>query len=264
MKTSNKILLISSLSAMGIFGLVHLTLYARYERKDLLTENDLQGRRLALIPAPRYLAIRGLLQTHIIPSDTFSIEFRNSSDDSRMIQPRQSKDADAWNKREPSYHREGDTLFIEGEKGRTVYRNNADQMIQWPFPVVNVYCRNLGLIEVNGGQVTLVGATQTAGAAGDQARLIVKNSILWVGQYHNWSDPLTPEFFDTLRIRAFNSTVLLNHLTVTGPLQANLADNSLIEDRGTDIGQLLEIGCDSTSSARFTGKNLQKLRPAGP
>jgi hypothetical protein len=266
MKTSNKILLISSLSSMGIFGLVHLTLYARYEQGKILTENDLHEKQQALrmIQVPRYLALRGLLQINIIPSDTFYIEFRSSPDDNRVVLLKQADDAAITNGSTPSYHRKGDTLFIEGEKGQTVYQDNAGMMIQWPFPVVNVYCRNIGMIEVDGGQVTLVGAKRTADAAGDQTRLIARNSIVWVGEYHNWNDPVFPEFFDTLRIRAFKSTVLLNRFTVAAHLQASLTDNSLIEDRKIVIGRLLELSGDSTSRVTLTGKNLQKLQPDGP
>ncbi|HEY4063916.1 MAG TPA: hypothetical protein VGM30_18545 [Puia sp.] len=272
MKTSDKILLISSLSSLGIFGLVHLMLFAKQERGEIQKENGFQARQLTFkqMTEPYCLVMRGLLQIHIIPSDSFSLEFRLSADDNRTIIPKESvaslngsrSDPGTNNSKEPVYHREGDTLFIDGEKGQ-VWRKNADMMIQWPFPVVNVYCRHPGLIKVEGGQVTLVGGRTALQAGGRSTRMTIRNGILWVGQFHGWNDPVYPEFFDTLQLHATNSTIMLNHLAATDRLQTSLSDNSLLQDLNMDIGQL-EVGCDSSSRVNLTGKNLQKLRPAGP
>jgi len=212
------------------------------------------------MPAPRCLVVRGLLRMHIIPSDSFAIEFLKGMDEVRMIRPRQAGGLFPENAGEPFYHREGDTLFIEGDKSQEIGQRNADQMMQGPFPVVNVYCRGLALIEMEGGQITVVGGTPTRPAS---ANLAIRNGILWVGQYHSRVDKDYPDLFDTVQLRASGSTVMLNNPVVVGRLQASLTNHSVMDDRNIDIGQLA-LGCDSTSRVSFTGKNLQKLRPAGP
>ena len=262
MKTSDKILLISSLSSIGIFGLVHLALYAKYRRGDILMEKNLHAQQLAVhpIPAPRWLVVRGLLRTHIIPSDSFAIEFLDGMDEVRRIRLKQAGGLFPEKVEEPFYHREGDTLFIEGDKGQEIDQQFASQMRPAPFPIVNVYCRGLELIEMEGGQITLVGGTRARPAG---ANLAIRNGVLWVGQYHSQADKDYPDLFDTVQVRASGSTVMLNNPVMVARLQANLTNHSLIDDRNIDIGQLA-LNCDSTSKVSFTGKNLQKLRPAGP
>ncbi len=80
MKTSDKILLTSALSSIGILGLVHLTLFAEYKRGDILTEKGIHAEdfRRVDIPAPEYVSVHGLFRVDIIPSDTFYIEFEKN------------------------------------------------------------------------------------------------------------------------------------------------------------------------------------------
>jgi len=262
MKTSDKILLISSLSSIGIFGLVHLALYAKYRRGDILMEKTLHAQQLAVHPmsAPRWLVVSGLLRTHIIPSDSFAIEFLGDLDDVRMMRPKQPGGLFPEKTTEPFYHREGDTLFIEGDKSQDIDQRYANQMMQGPFPVVNVYCRGLELIEMQGGQITLVGGTRARPAS---VNLAIRNGILWVGQNHSRFDKDYPDLFDTVQFRASGSTVMLNNPVMAARLQASLTNHSVMDDRNIDIGQLA-LDCDSSSKAGFTGKNLKKLRPAGP
>src|SRR5258708_34848727 len=98
MKTSNKLLLFFFLSVLGLYGAIHLALYARSKQGKMVTSPaQEEGWGIQYKgEAPSFLSLQGNVNVRLIPSDTFFIEFdkhesskincRRSGADSLLIQ----------------------------------------------------------------------------------------------------------------------------------------------------------------------------------
>lgn len=257
MKTSDKILLIGSLSSLGLLGVIHLALYAEYRRGDIVTEKGLhteQFRRIDM-PAPDYVCVRGLLRVNIIPSDTFYIEFEKAGQHTTgatII----LKGGDPSRVAKPTYRNIGDSLVITGPNGVTINRH-INSRILWDFPRVNIYCRHLKRIFLENGQTILEGDK----IPGDLAvPITAKDGIVWVGQSGGWegTQNIIHSYFDSLSFHMVNCTLLLNENASIRSLQVDLDDQSEIDDQHAVIEKPLISGTDR-SHINLTGTTLKKL-----
>lgn len=261
MKTSDKLLLTAVLTAMGLFGLVHLGLYAKYRKGELVTEKALHAADFTTyhLPQPQYVVVEGRMRTRIVPSDSFFIELRKNDERSREVRLL------ALPKDKPIYEK---GMNPEGDVETLTYRMSGDTLIiqggdprPWPesfdiplglTTMVTLHCRNLP-IEIRQGEVVLAGSP----LAGADHRLSVRNGRVVIGELIRPTDGR--EFFDTIRMQAYRSKVTLNPAAIVTSLQAQIQDHSLLEDHQTTLGGLL-LCIDSSSRASLTGPNLEKLR----
>src|SRR5258708_8626047 len=80
MKTSDKLLLFFFLSVLGLYGAIHLALYARSKQGKMVTSPaQEEGWGIQYKgDAPSFLSLQGNGNVRLIPSDTFFIEFDNN------------------------------------------------------------------------------------------------------------------------------------------------------------------------------------------
>lgn len=269
MKTSDKLLIGFSLASLGLFGVLHLTLYAAYKRGDAVDAKTLRQEQFDLVrlPQPEYLFLKGTIWVNIFPSDSFYVEFPKTLKD-----PGEGfflKTKYARNAMLPHYEQSGDTLSIFGNNDMTIHRPFADGPYRESITIVNVYCPYLRGIRIRDGEVMLKGSP--AGGKPVAARLKIENSTLWIGEWLGdrfWNDPglraahssAPPvEYFDSLDIQSDNSIVLLNAAASIHALHIRLDDGSELNDQKAMIGNL-EIGFSSDSRVNLTGINLPKAK----
>jgi hypothetical protein len=254
MKTSDKLLLTFSLSSLGIFGLVHLSLYAKYNRGDFTTPhtpqeiNKDQFSRHPM-PAPGFISVVGLLRVNIIPSDTFAIELENQNNDGPHV---------VLNGIElkASYHLDGDTLIINGvnhlDKISEMVQNNSG--VVGALPQVNIYCRRLKMITAENAYLTVTGEDHPVMST---ASLLIKDAICLIGTIH--AESQSPAIhYDSHRIASVNSTVKLRKNVDIKRLGIQLDDNSLLEDGRDNIGRQ-HFEYTDRSSFHLSGRNLKRL-----
>lgn len=271
MKTSDKLLLTFFLLSLGVFGAVHLALYAEYRHGHILNARDLHEEQFVKyrMAAPQYLSLKGTLWVNIIPSDSFYVESQKEEKHPEEGFFVRGKGATAL-KRTQLIRTEGDTLLITGENEATIHRPFADYPFQLSVPVVNVYCRGLREIRVDHGQVILKGSEGGGGARGGGSgaaagglvtgRIVAENSTVSVGEYYNPPRPIEPEErFDSLDIVSRNSVVLLNMHSVIRSLHVRLDDSSELNDQNASVGRP-EIDYSPDSRVNLTGANLKKVK----
>lgn len=261
MKTSDKILLIAVLTTMGLFGLVHLGLYAKYRKGDIVTEKMLHATAFAAypLPVPKHIVVEGRMRTRIVPSDSFFIELRKNNEGSAEVRllalPQDGMIYEKGNSPEGdtktlTYRMSGDTLIIRGGDPRP-----WPESLDIPLPLatmVTLHCRNLP-IDIRQGEVVLRGSP----VAGADYTLSVRSGRIVIGELVRSTDGR--ELFDTIRVQAYQSKITLNPAAIVTDLLAQINDRSLLEDHHITLGGLT-LDADSSSRADLTGPNLEKLR----
>lgn len=254
MKKSDKILLVCTVSAMALIGLVHLVLSAEYHRGNMLTTKDLhqeQFDRFAL-PAPGYIKVHGLLRILILPSDSFYIEIEKPDFEKRGAKI-------VYNGKDPSrppvttYHREGDTLVITGANDWTIDKS-LDPSYLFNFPPVNVYCRRLKGITLDNCQGVLEGDAEGMTA------ITARNAVVWIGQMNGWDEnrDTVPAYYDSISIMSFNSRVVVNRYAVIRHFRADLDDKSELTERARILEP--EIHAENHTRLSISGNTLRKLQ----
>lgn len=269
MKTSDKLLLGFSLASLGMFGGIHLVLYAEYKSGNILEEKELHNEQFIRfrMPQPRYLSLQGTIWVNILPSDSFYVEFPK-----KLIYP-----ADVFFQRTknspdpalPRYQQKGDTLTIMGNnKDVPIHRPFADPGYETSVPAINVYCRGLQEIDLRNGQVLLKGAGSASPLV--TVRLRLENSTLWIGDaiydrgdylgsQNLYPAPEPKEKFDSLEVESFNSIVLLNRTADIRSLHVRLDRGSELNDQLGSVEQLT-IGYSRDSRINLGGGNLKKAQ----
>jgi len=256
MKTSNQLLVITSVSALGIFGLAHLALYGEYKQGNIIPETQLRNEQFRRydLPEPQYLFIQGLLFVTIIPSDTFHIELENK--DVPSMGPKASLlGEETGDPPQPTYRIAGDTLLIMGARASKIART-LDPELPWNFPQVNIYCRNVPAILVENGQVFLKGSVRHAPGF---RQLQLRDAICGVGKRPaGGNEQEHPDNFDTLRIDAANSVVVLNQPANIRSLSMRMDNRSELRDRNAEIGKI-SLDCADKAVIILSGKNQKKI-----
>jgi hypothetical protein len=249
MKTSNKILLISSLSALGIFGAVHLALYAKYARGDFSSGSpDEKMTTLFAGPAPAVLYLEGSLNVRFLPSDSFSVECAKADED--RINMRQS----------------GDSFHVIGDTNITRNPHTSWQQFDY-FPWVTVHCGRSKKIQLS-GVIALIKGTSSAGSFA--LELGITNTQLVMGEPDDNAPGIHKlalgaqtgrklEFYDKLDIRSVNSNVVMNANSVIRDLDIQLDDRSEMHDFDAQIDSPL-ISYSAHSQIDLSGANFKKLK----
>jgi hypothetical protein len=259
MKTSDKLILTTALSSLGILGLVQVTLYAKYRSGDIVTEKELHAEQFNRyeMAAPRYLFVEGMLQVHIIPSDSFYIEVEKRIDIPRKGPMIIVNGTDVSRPVHVAFQDKQDTLTITGNNIQKINRRDNPYVL-WNLPRVNIYCRDLKEIRVVNAQIILEGDPALRPSC---TRMQVENAILWIGQFDEQEGAPYElrAFYDSLSIRSISSTVRLNDKAEVRALKIDLEGTTELLEGGADIERPYFRYGDS-SKVSLTGRTLQRLK----
>ncbi|MDR3713593.1 MAG: hypothetical protein P4L51_12300 [Puia sp.] len=239
MKTSNKLILFFFISAVAIFGAIHLALFANYRKGAIHTRKEIEQARLTRFPmqTPKWLSLKGHLHVTIIPSDSFYIEL--------------NKDFEGV-----GYSQEGDSLVITGIL-RGDRNPHGSWNEYWNLPPVNVYSPGLDGIRAENCYLALSNEKDKPGLA---ASVLLKNAQLWIGAFDPIKDSVFGrETFDSLFIDEVNSNVGINRQSVVHSISVRLDDVSEIIDRFSRI-DTGEIAAGRYSKICMTAANFNRIR----
>jgi hypothetical protein len=240
MKTSDKIILFSALTAIGLFGGAQLLQYARYRAGDILTYKDLD--REDFVPhagvQPVWLILEGPMRASIVPADSFHFDLAK-------------KDLSSFR-----YRQSGDSLIIEGDKRliKNPHQGWNDYLL---FPAINIYCPVLRGIHIRNGFAVL---QNEQGRRGVSASVALASSQLWVGAYDQDRDSVVQtEPYDSIRISAVNSAIVLNRQAYIKSLDLRLDDRTDMVDRFSRFDTAHIMGGKYTG-IQLKGSNFKKVR----
>ncbi|HWK07772.1 MAG TPA: hypothetical protein VNS58_29270 [Puia sp.] len=240
MKTSDKLLLCFSLSALVLYGAVHLGLYARSRDSKAITRLrqaeswtvQYKGK------APASLSLQGNVNITLIPSDSFFIKYDNG--DKGKIELRGSGT---------------DSLSIRGG----AFSMNPHDIFQRysDYPWIEIHAGPQTLIRLN-NLLALVKGPKITGRSDWNLEAI--NTQIWIGEgYGNENNFTAAEFYDHIQLNATNSNLVLHRNAVVGELNVQLDDQSELNDQHANIRQP-EIHYTDGSRINLTGATLDRLR----
>lgn len=240
MKTSDKIILFSTLTAIGLFGGAHLLQYARYRAGDILTYKDLN--REDYVPhtgtQPAWLILEGPMRASIVPADSFHFDLAK-------------KDLSSF-----GYRQSGDSLII-GADERLIKNPHQGWNDYLLFPAINIYCPVLRGIRIRNGFAVL---QNEQGRPGISVSLELDSSQLWVGAYNQDRDSvIQTEPYDSIRINAVNSAIVLNRQAYVKALDLRLDDRSDLVDRFSRF-DTARIQGEKNTNIHLKGSNFKKIR----
>lgn len=242
MKTSDKILLYSTLSAVGLFVAIDLLQFAKYRSGDILDFQALQQRDYTRhsLAGIHWLVLDGPIRSTLRPSENDSLEF----DVNKMQEDRVD-----WVQR-------GDTLKISASGMQL--RSAHDNWFSFSdYAVVRVFSPQLKGIYVNNGNISLDNEAKKQGLS---AHLVIDSTILWVGSFDPVMDTFyTIEPWDTISVRGVNSNFILNKQAHVKELGLVLDDRSEVTDRFAMVDGGFIQG-DTNTVINLRGKNFEKVR----
>jgi len=242
MKTSDKILLYSTLSAVALFALVDLLHYAKYKKGEILTFDKLNtldnvSHSFAGI---RWVVLDGPMRTTLYAGGSDSVLFQISKDQQREF----------------LYRQDTDTLVI-----RTKGRNARDAHQNWfgyvDYPALQLYFPPGTNFHILQGFATL---DNEAARSHRNARFLLDSSQLWIGGYDRYKDSVySIEPWDTISAAGINSNIVLNRQAHVRMLDLKLDNKSEATDRWSTIDSGYLQG-DTNTYIHLRGKNFQKVQ----
>ena len=242
MRTSNKILLIFFLSAITVFSAVHLTLYAKFTRGEIITGKDPERKIFDIYtgPTPSVLFIKGKLNVTIVPSDSFAIKWEKDIGGKLNLRAA------------------GDSLIIEGSLPGRI--DPSDERMPLESLALTVHYGHLKHIGLSGCLARIDGTERAATFAID---LRLQDAQLRFGGYAEYNGDIRAgpirEYFDSIRVEATHSNLMIGQNASIGNLTVQLADRSVIRDGNASIGKP-EIHYSDDSRLDLSGVNLRKLK----
>jgi hypothetical protein len=232
MKTSNKILLIYFLMALLIMTAVHLTLYAKYKRGEIVPFERIREGRFEehALPKVKYVSVTGFQRCNILPAAEPKI---------RIFKMRETR---------LKYSIVNDTLVITGDS--SLAKQDFEQSPR-NFQTINLYLP--GTEEINAFYTSLFlngGADSTS--APSWSINLSNGSALTTGDFNN-----KKAFFNRLQVNANTSNVTFNNESVINELNVH-ASGSLINNQKADVKHL-QLQMDDNSTIMLQGKNLKDI-----
>jgi len=240
MKTSDKIILFSVLTGLGLFGAIHLLQYARYRSGDILTYKDLDRQDFAPHAGtqPLWLILDGPMHASLFASDSFHFDLAR-------------RDLSSFH-----YRQSGDSLIIEGDR-RLIKNPHQGWNDYWHFPAINIYCPVLRGIRIRNGFAVL---QNEQGRRGVTASLELDSTQLWVGAYNEDRDSvIQTEPYDSISIKAINSSIVLNRQAYVKSVDLRLDDRSDFVDRFSSFDTARIMG-EKNTGIHLKGSNFKKIR----
>jgi hypothetical protein len=240
MKTSDKILLFSTLGALGLFVTVDLLHYAKYRAGEVLTYKDLETQDFDRhrLDGIHWLVIDGPIRTTLRPAEYFEFDI-----------PKRNEAQFYW-------LRQGDTLqiFTKRRYGRDAHQG---WFAYFDYPSLRIYSPQLKGIRFNKGFAVL---GNEEGHKALNAAILLDSTQLWVGSYQPEDDVVfQAEPWDSITVQAFNSNVVLNRQAHIKAVTLQLDDQSEASDRFSIIDTGYIKG-DTGTFLHMHGKNFKKFR----
>jgi hypothetical protein len=241
MKTSDKILLCSTLSAIGLFAMVDLLHYAKYKKGEILNFTQLNA--LDNVPHSftgiHHVVLDGPIRTTLYPAQTDSLTLQV---------PKDKQD-------EFLYHQNADTLIIRS-KGRNAHDAHQNWFGYIDYPPLQLFFTPGTKFHILQGFATL---DNEAARSDRSARFQLDSSQLWIGGYDRYKDSVYGiEPWDSISITGINSQVDLNRQAYVKLLDMRLDNRSEAVDRWSTIDSGYIQG-DTNTYLHIRGKNFQKL-----
>jgi hypothetical protein len=240
MKTSDKILLYSSLGVIGLFLALDLVHYASYSRGEILDfagieQQDFERHQEEGI---RWLVLNGPMRTTFYPADRLTI------------------DVDRSRKSQFSFERHGDTLLLSLENAWS--RSAHDDFRSYgDYVPVHVFFPALKGIKLIGGFAVL---DNEEGRRAPDVALELDSTQCYVGNYDMHADTVySIEPWDTIKVQGVNCNLIVNRQAHVRALDLRMDANSEVSDRFSRIDTGY-IRAESTTTLHLRGENLKKLR----
>ena len=235
MRTSNKILLGTFLTAILLISAIHIALYAKYKNGSYSTLKEIEEDNFnhhSIKNVTRIIAT-GFENITLIPSDTAKLDIEKSTQNNVRFE---IKDG---------------TLIIRGD---SVFREpGKPDYIQRSYQDINIYLPSFQNITVDNSTLYINGSKDSSNAKSYEIDLQNGSSFDFRDRYNNDS---TYSYFKSLRIRADNSEIGFDELCKIALLQVELK-HSEFNDNSAKF-EKISIKLDSLSNINMQGYNLQK------
>jgi hypothetical protein len=239
MKTSDKILLYTTVGFIGIFVVVDLLHFVNYRRGKIMDfaaieRQDYEPHEEEGI---HWLVLDGPMRANLFPADRLKVDIPRNAGGQFQIR------------------RAGDTLIVsfEGVWARGAHYDYSS----YDYPSVPVFFPTLKGIRLINGFAVLDNSQERKGVS---AALELDSTQCWVGHYDIQGDTVASiEPWDTLSIRGVNCNFVVNRQAHVKAVELRLDAKSEMSDRFSiiDTGY---IQADSTTALHLHGRNLNKLR----
>lgn len=241
MKTSNKLLLTLALLILGVFGAVHLTLYARLKAGHIVGVHSRAGWLTVYEGrAPHLVVLEGDINVQVTPSDSFRVEIQQET--ASKVSCREMKD---------SLLIKGDSFLVINPHGYTQQYNDR--------PWITVYAPAQTDIRLKGVQALLQGSRQP-GKRNLHVQAIYSRLLL--GGYGAYGPDYFIQYYDSVQVQAENSNLVLDQNADIHQLSVRLDELSEINDQLTTIDSIY-IQHTPHSKINVRGSTLDKLMKTG-
>jgi hypothetical protein len=239
MKTSDKVLLYSTVGVIGIFLAMDLLHYINYQRGEVLDFAAIEQRDFISHQEEgiHWLVLDGPMRTFFYPADRLKVDIDRSR---------------ASNFR---FQRHGDTLVVSLENfwARSAHDPYYDYGGYTPvrvfFPVLK------GMRIINGFALF----DNEEGHKAVSAALELDGTQCWVGNYDQSRDSVySIEPWDSIKVKGINSNFIVNRQVHVKALDLRLDAKSEFSDRYSLIDTAFIQG-DSTTALHLHGRNFNKL-----
>ena len=242
MKTSDKILLCSTLSAIGLFAMVDLLHYTKYKKGEILNFSQLNAldNSSHAFAGIHWVVLDGPIRTTLYPGepDSLTLSFPKDKQDEFL------------------FHRNADTLLIRS-KGRNARDAHQNWFGYLDYPALRLWFPPGTRFHVLQGFAILDNETNRRHRS---ARFLLDSSQLWIGGYDRFKDSVySIEPWDTIGATGINSQVILNRQAHIGMLDLKLDNRSESTDRWSTIDSGY-VQTDTNTFLHITGKNSKKLQ----
>jgi len=257
MKTSNRILLILLISGIILFAAIHISLYRKYEKGEIVAERELLNKFYSnyALSVPAYLSISNFRNIVIIPSDSFHFEIEKKSGGTA------------------GYKLIKDSLFIFGDTRPTVPLTAAakpvvtttgeKRIVALNTPSVFLseqllilYCPPLKILKIRNGSICLYGKTDHSKTRFEayiqDCEFNFSNRNLYETAYEN-------KYYDSISIHSVRSYVSLNKNSVVRSLYVSMDGESQLVDNKSIIENIY-LDCKPDSWLHLSGENLKRVR----
>lgn len=242
MKTSDKLLLTLALMILGVFGAVHLTLYARMKAGHIVNVHSQSGWRLLYEgKAPHLVVLEGDINVQLTLSDSFFIEMQEEARGQVSCRPAGI-----------------DSMVVKGDSTQSINPHSPVQYYN-DRPWVNIHAPSPTDIRLKGVQALLQGSKQP-GKRNLHVQAI--SSQLLLGGYGATGPDFFNQYYDAVQVQAENSKLVLNQNAVIHKLSVRLDDVSEMNDQKATIDSIY-IQHMAHSKINLTGTNLDKLIKTG-
>ena len=240
MKTSDKLLLYSTIAVLGIFLLIDVLHYVNYRRGRILDFAAIERQDFVAHAESgvHWLVLDGPMRTHFYPADRLKI------------------DVDRSKAARFHFERNGDTLRVS--LGSYWARSAHDAFASYgEYIPVQVFFPALKGIQLINGFAVL---DNEAARKGLNVTMELDSTQCWVGNYDPDRDSvISVEPWDTLRAKIINGHLILNRQAHVKTLELWLDNKAEATDRFSRIDTAVIRG-KTTSTVLLRGENFKRLR----